>query len=82
MKFTGSSLTMRIFHILAKEKTILQKSFSQREWVFAYLSKFSRGAGGGRILTLGIDDTAKGGLTRFWKLFTVIPSAPKDLSRQ
>ena len=25
-----------------------------------------------------MDDTAKGGLTRFWELFIVIPCAPKD----
>ena len=31
---------------------------------------------------LAIDDTAKGGLTTFWELFTVIPCVPKDIKRQ
>ena len=29
-----------------------------------------------------MDDTAKGGLTLFQELFTVIPCAPKDFKRQ
>ena len=29
-----------------------------------------------------MDNTSKGGLPRFWELFTVIPSAPKDFKRQ
>ena len=29
----------------------------------------------------GIDDTAKGGLSQFQELFTVIPCAPKDFKR-
>ena len=28
-----------------------------------------------------IDDSAKGGLTQFWELFTMIPCAPKYLKR-
>ena len=28
-----------------------------------------------------IDNTAKGGMTLFWELFTVIPCAPKDFKR-
>ena len=35
-----------------------------------------------KSLCLIIDDTAKGGLTQFWELFTVIPWAPKDLKGQ
>ena len=34
-----------------------------------------------RVNILAIDDTAKGGLTQFWELFTVIPCAPKDFKR-
>ena len=29
-----------------------------------------------------IDDSAKGGLTQFWELFTMIPCARKYLKRQ
>ena len=29
-----------------------------------------------------IDDSAKGGLTRFWEIFTMIPCAPKYLKRK
>ena len=29
-----------------------------------------------------IDDSAKGGLTQFWEIITVIPYAPKYLKRQ
>ena len=28
-----------------------------------------------------IDDSAKGGMTQFWELFTMIPCAPKYLKR-
>ena len=29
-----------------------------------------------------VDDTAEGGLTIFWELFTVIPFAPRNLKRR
>ena len=29
-----------------------------------------------------MEDSAKGSLTQFWKLFTMIPRAPKHLKRQ
>ena len=32
----------------------------------------------GATFQSAIDDTAKGGLTIFWELFTVIPCTPKD----
>ena len=35
-----------------------------------------------RAYTDHIDDFAKGGLTQFWELFTMIPCAPTYLKRQ
>ena len=34
-----------------------------------------------RNIITAIDDSAKGGLTQFWELITVIPCAPKYLKR-
>ena len=33
-------------------------------------------------IVVPVDGTAKGGLPKFWELFTVIPCTPKDFERQ
>ena len=62
------------------EKSIIQNPNEQQRYVFEQfldLLSFRLSFKSQRA----VDDTAKGGLTQFWELFTVIPCAPKDFKR-
>ena len=46
-----------------------------------FVSQASRSSQKTHIVSYSIDDNAKGGLTQFKELFTVIPCAPRDFKR-